>query len=481
MVLAGVSAVLLATIAWMLRSPATTESRDAKAPNSVSKSSASSLDLTDASARRERRAQSAAPRHDAGFTRHDAGKLVNFILPNVEGKDVAIQQALAILKEAYQDACFRSREKALDLKFTVKDDPGGTIWFSLKGKSFVASLNYIAALAGLEAKRNATDIELFRSESADQPAEFSFNSLSTNLAHYSLDLTTARSMPLPAGCGLPDYLRSSGLVLDQGTVITTNTDGTLHIAGSTVEINRVRAALEIAKSDHQIKVSNRLISTDQPINVSSPNLTADENSALMRELAQRAGTQLTTEPSITARDSQSATIEIIREKIVGNQTDWTGIRHEISAGFTGLKLVGSDKSENRPENADGSGWLSENEFALYPGDTHVQLVSSGNGKYQYRLLTVTPIDATGRPLINGQTPAEDTTDTDPDSQENTIPIRSEVKVVNDVPTASRVPGKTNFVFSPYNNRVVDVEGMPSGTLVCDPTYPSEEKKLFRVP
>ncbi|MDP3849443.1 MAG: hypothetical protein Q8Q59_02990 [Luteolibacter sp.] len=47
--------------------------------------------------------------------------------------------------------------------------------------------------------------------------------------------------------------------------------------------------------------------------------------------------------------------------------------------------------------------------------------------------------------------------------------------------ANKVPGKDGFVFSPYNNKVVDVRDIPSGTLVQDPTYPAAEKKFFRVP
>lgn len=51
----------------------------------------------------------------------------------------------------------------------------------------------------------------------------------------------------------------------------------------------------------------------------------------------------------------------------------------------------------------------------------------------------------------------------------------------DYPFANKVPGKDGFVFSPYNNKVIDVRDMASGTLVQDPTYPAAEKKYFRVP
>lgn len=52
---------------------------------------------------------------------------------------------------------------------------------------------------------------------------------------------------------------------------------------------------------------------------------------------------------------------------------------------------------------------------------------------------------------------------------------------SDYPFATPVPGKEGFVFSPYNNKVVDVRDIPSGTLVQDPTYPPVDKKYFRVP
>lgn len=50
-----------------------------------------------------------------------------------------------------------------------------------------------------------------------------------------------------------------------------------------------------------------------------------------------------------------------------------------------------------------------------------------------------------------------------------------------IPVARPVPGKPGMVFSPFNNKIIDVNGIPSGKLVADPTYPASEKKHFRVP
>lgn len=49
------------------------------------------------------------------------------------------------------------------------------------------------------------------------------------------------------------------------------------------------------------------------------------------------------------------------------------------------------------------------------------------------------------------------------------------------PQVTPVPGQPGFVYSPYNNMVIDVRDLPSGTLVADPSYPPSEKKYFRVP
>ena len=49
------------------------------------------------------------------------------------------------------------------------------------------------------------------------------------------------------------------------------------------------------------------------------------------------------------------------------------------------------------------------------------------------------------------------------------------------PTALPVPGRAGLVFSPFDNRLIDVEGFAPGTLVADPAYPREARKFFRVP
>jgi hypothetical protein len=70
--------------------------------------------------------------------------------------------------------------------------------------------------------------------------------------------------------------------------------------------------------------------------------------------------------------------------------------------------------------------------------------------------------------------------TDPATQPTDKP-KPPVEPKSEYAFANKVPGKEGFVFSPYNNKVVDVRDIPTGTLVMDPTYPAAEKKFFRVP
>lgn len=69
----------------------------------------------------------------------------------------------------------------------------------------------------------------------------------------------------------------------------------------------------------------------------------------------------------------------------------------------------------------------------------------------------------------------------PEGTTTTPPEKPPTKPGGDYAFANPVPGKEGFVFSPYNNKLVDVRDIPSGTLVQDPTYPAAEKKYFRVP
>ena len=44
-----------------------------------------------------------------------------------------------------------------------------------------------------------------------------------------------------------------------------------------------------------------------------------------------------------------------------------------------------------------------------------------------------------------------------------------------------IPGKPGLAISPHSGSIIDIQGFPPGALVQDPTFPSADKKYFRVP
>jgi len=73
------------------------------------------------------------------------------------------------------------------------------------------------------------------------------------------------------------------------------------------------------------------------------------------------------------------------------------------------------------------------------------------------------------------------TTTPPNNPPNNTPKPPIDEKRTEYAVASKVPGKEGYVFSPYNNKLVDVRDIPSGTLVQDPTYTGAGKGYFRVP
>lgn len=70
----------------------------------------------------------------------------------------------------------------------------------------------------------------------------------------------------------------------------------------------------------------------------------------------------------------------------------------------------------------------------------------------------------------------------PEAQDPTPPPpRPPRQESSSIPVARKVPGREGFVFSPYNNKLIDVKGFPKGSKVRDPHYAASENKFFKVP
>jgi|GEM_PF-639852 len=94
-----------------------------------------------------------------------------------------------------------------------------------------------------------------------------------------------------------------------------------------------------------------------------------------------------------------------------------------------------------------------------------------------------PVGARPRPPVASQAatlpptrPAPPPTKEKPPTKEN-LPAAAS----SEWPVAHPAPGKAGYVLSPYNQKLILVRGIPSGTQVRDPASPDSNKKYFRVP
>jgi hypothetical protein len=333
---------------------------------------------------------------DQHLSRHDANQLKDFILPHLDGKEVSLSEALGLLHEAYLEACFHSQEKPLALKFKIKDEPDRPISFSLRGRSFLTCLNHLATLSGLLVERNELTFELFRSETADHPRDLVFR-----YAPHTKEWLRAQA-GLKSEGGDEDWdtlFRSAGLMQEAGTRLSIS-GYSLKVSGSRAEVARVQSGMAVAHEPPvQFQISTKLLSVTSPVKNPQAAISEGELQTLMDNLSQQPGTQLTSYPSTVMREGEAATIQMIRAD-AGNESNWTGAIGTYQTERTGLKITTQDRLQLRPHETKEPGWLGETRSVVSYGDSHLQLMSVRNGVYQYRLLTVTAMDATGQPLAN---------------------------------------------------------------------------------
>lgn len=62
-----------------------------------------------------------------------------------------------------------------------------------------------------------------------------------------------------------------------------------------------------------------------------------------------------------------------------------------------------------------------------------------------------------------------------------VPEVPEPEAMRNAPVATAVPGKAGFIFSPHDNKVIDVGGIEPGTVVRDPGSPPDEPRYLRLP
>jgi len=381
---------------------------------------------------------------------HTANQLGDFMVVNVEGRDVTLRAAVNLLMSAYKDASRQSRTAPLDFDFAFPESDA-RISFSIERTDFMAALRHIAALAGYEVRVTGVHI-------AFHPMDSGPGAGTDTIVLNRMDALRIREVAARIGIAatgdMAADLRALGIAVEAVEGAPAGGDFTIRNASPLVQ-KQIESLLATMQGPRQLVARTKLIQTHGELPLESPYLDADETAAWLRMAAQRSDTTVMALPSVTLRNGEESTVEIIKQK---GDDDWTGIKVDLVAEPMGLGMVSRDTVRIRPEESPGVRMQNTGRAALMDGESHVSVVGENDGITTYRMLSVEKITATGHPWRSPGSAADGTH-----------------------AVAEALAGQEGMVISPFSGNVVDVRGIPAGTLVADPTFPMEERKFFRVP
>ena len=393
---------------------------------------------------RQRDARPQSPRYE-----HTSMHLVDFVVADVEGRDVTLRAAVNLLVSAYKDACRLSRTEPIDFDFAFPES-AARISFSIERAGFLAALHHIAALAGHEVERNGEYVT-FREIASGPDAGAAPTVLN------ALDASRIREIAGRLGSDRPSDMRSIlrllGIEVEAVERAPTGGEFTIRNA-SPLARKQIETLLGALNVPQKMVARMKLIHATGGLPLGSPYLDSVETAEWLQTAVERSA-NITTLPSATLRNGMDSAMEIIKEVELGN---WTGTKIDLVVEPIGLAMVSRDTVRVRPEDSPGVRLQHTSRAALLDGDSHVTVLGEHEGATIYRMLSLEKITATGEPWRNVNGPP-----------------------AGGYPVAEAVVGHDGMVRSPYNNHIVDVRDIPSGTLVADPTAPMADRKFFRVP
>lgn len=380
---------------------------------------------------------------------HRVEDLARFVLPGpVEVRDLPLKEAVGVLMEAYKEACQASLSQPLKLQFVFPNDANQLIRFFISKGNFGGMLAHVAALAGYGIRMDGLTVGFEPVSEGGPRMEKSLPVPPRTLAELGRHLERLGTGHDGTPWGL---LVAAGWVGDGGSV-ELGSDGNLHGKLTEAEFARLESWLGAQSAPVAHKVTAVLLHSEKPLGELPAVSAAGEMRGWLEAIATQPGVQVVTLPTALISEGNQGTIDLSR----GTDTDWVGSRVLVQTQRTGLKIGVNDTTEHRAD-VGGTGTVRATHHTLAGnGESAVAAVSKRTGQHLYRVLTVEEMpDEIHQAVATGPGGGH--------------------------PVGARVPGKEGFMFSPHNGKLIDVRGIPSGTLVADPTFPPSERKYIRVP
>lgn len=360
---------------------------------------------------------------DATRYTHSPERLREFMLPALAIEGLTLDAALRKLMAAYDDACRKSGEMPLPLSFAIPLGTSRKVSVHLPAGNFKSSVQLLAALSGMKASRK--DLEYRFEPMANERKSVKRNlQVPPNFQEALNEMTgVPPSLPFssqdsPAPKPIRDCLGEL-VDLDPSTRVSLGPSGELKLettcsADAALIGDLARTLSEVVPM--QLKGEAKIVELPVGSDWAPPDgsqMTDAEIEILMRKSAQTQGAELRTLPSVTSRNGQKATIEIVREVIyptdesrnefetrnVGQvlemQANLLGFGHEVDLNYTDT-TGGIDSATGKPS------FNKRTEMAdrTYTSDGGSKLVvqTRPDGSRAVLLFKSQTIDATGRPI-----------------------------------------------------------------------------------
>lgn len=364
---------------------------------------------------------------------HPPERLKEFMLPAMKIEGLTLNDSLRKLMASYDDACRKSGETPLPLTFAIPPGAARKLTLNLPPASFNSSVRLLATLSGMKVIRQGREyqFELLPNErkqvKLDLELPSNFNRTLSDMSGLTTPITAFASDSPDIEMPVRDLLTTLGLELDPSTRMSVGASGKLIF--ETTSAADAAAVVALAKTINespptQLKFTTKLVELSHDLDYLLPDLnlsdvadlTDGQAQLLMRNLAQKKGTDLMTMPTFTARNGQEGKIEILRELI--SPADDTGEAFEKHNVGVVMKSKGSrlgfgqevdfnfTNTTGELDATSGKALISKMVIANsgFSQDGGIRFIKQtrSDGRQILLLVTSEVIDATGRPIRNPQ-------------------------------------------------------------------------------
>lgn len=348
---------------------------------------------------------------------HAPERLKEFMLPEVAIDGLTLGEALRKLMGVYEDACKKTGETPLRLTFDLPPGNAKKLHLKLSPRNFSTSVQLLATFSGMSVNRSKLNYRF--APFADERKQVSRALQVPPDFQSAMEVMDPFAESGPRRVSISELIKASGISLDPSTRLSLTNSGTLDInTTSGADVAMISALVGTFVSDRplQQKFTQKVIEIPSGMDWTPPDvsqMTEGQVQLLLREMSQKAGVNLMTLPSVTARNGQSAIMEISRELItpVGEsgqefethnlglvmrvRGDALGLGHELAMNYidtTGDIDAATGKANiNKRIDMTDSGFTSD-------GGTRLVVQTRPDGSRSLLLVTSTIIDATGRPV-----------------------------------------------------------------------------------